>query len=195
MASITTRIGLADHGRAMTLDDFLEAEEEPGYRYELARGVLEVTQVPDDPHGQVVWNLTRIVAAYDLAFPGVILRAGGGNEFQLLLSRMASGRNPDFSLALQGASTDDRGRSIPVLVAEVVSESSVDRDDRVKSEEYLAYGVLGFWIIDLKLRKLTLLVRHEDNWVERRCLTDQPIPSLVLVGLTATVNDLWISFH
>ena len=38
MATIATRIGPADHGRAMSLEEFLEAEEEPGYRCELARG-------------------------------------------------------------------------------------------------------------------------------------------------------------
>ena len=47
MATIATRIGPADHGRAMTLEEFREAEEEEGYRYELARGVLEVTEVPE----------------------------------------------------------------------------------------------------------------------------------------------------
>ena len=46
MATVTTplRIGLADHGRAMTLDEFEEAGFEEGYRYELARGVLEVSE-------------------------------------------------------------------------------------------------------------------------------------------------------
>jgi hypothetical protein len=50
------RIGPADHGRVMTLEEFREAEEEQGYRYELARGVLEVSEVPNDPHGVVVCN-------------------------------------------------------------------------------------------------------------------------------------------
>jgi hypothetical protein len=31
-------IGPADHGRKMTLEEFMEAEVEEGYRYELARG-------------------------------------------------------------------------------------------------------------------------------------------------------------
>ena len=48
------RVGPADNGRRMTLDEFREAEVEEGYRYELARGVLEVREVPDDDHGQVV---------------------------------------------------------------------------------------------------------------------------------------------
>ena len=63
MAAVATvtplRIGPADQGRTMTLEEFREAEETGGYRYELARGVLEVTEVPNDPHGVVVCNLYR----------------------------------------------------------------------------------------------------------------------------------------
>ena len=55
------RIGPADRGRSMTLDEFLEAEVEEGFRYELARGALEVTQVPGEDHGQIVWNLYRLI--------------------------------------------------------------------------------------------------------------------------------------
>ncbi len=193
MATITTRIGPLDNGRAMTIDEFLEAEEELGYRYELARGVLEVSEVPDDPHGQVVSNLYKMAFQFDLAQPGRILRVGGGNEFRLWLPGMVSGRNPDLAIVLRGSTEDYRGRRIPVLVAEVVSESSVDRDYRAKREEYLAYGILEYWIIDLKLRKLTLLIRNGDVWVERPFVEGQPIPSLVLPGLTATVSDLWTS--
>src|SRR4051812_40106826 len=72
------RIGPADDGRALTLQEFLEADEEPGYRYELARGVLEVTEVPDDLHRQVMTNLYEAMARYRRDHPGVILSYGGG---------------------------------------------------------------------------------------------------------------------
>ena len=77
------RIGPADHGRLMTLGEFLEAEEQQGYCYELARGVVEVTQVPDDLHGLIVWALLTAIAVYSREHPGVIYRAGGGSEFRL----------------------------------------------------------------------------------------------------------------
>ncbi len=35
----TTRIGPTDHGRRMTLDEFIEADFQEGWLYELARGV------------------------------------------------------------------------------------------------------------------------------------------------------------
>jgi hypothetical protein len=82
MATVATllRIGPADHGRTMTLEEFLEAEVEEGHRYELARRVLEVTQVPNDPHGVVVCNLDRATSRYDEQHPGVIYRFGGGRS-------------------------------------------------------------------------------------------------------------------
>lgn len=46
MASIATPLGPADHGRVMSLDEFLEAEEEPGYLCELARGVPKASYFP-----------------------------------------------------------------------------------------------------------------------------------------------------
>jgi Uma2 family endonuclease len=195
MATIATRIGPADNGRAMTLEEFLDAEVEEGYRYELARGILEVTNVPDDPHGQVVCNLYRVVSRFDQTHPGSILRYGGGNEFQLLFPGFVSGRNPDLSVALRGAPRNYRRRRDPVLVAEIVSEGSGDRDYRVKREEYLAYGLLEYWIIDLENWKMTLLIRDGDVWVERVLEGDQPIASLVLPGLAATVADLWIDLE
>ncbi len=40
------RLSPADHGRTMTLEECADAEEAEGYRDELARGGLEVTEVP-----------------------------------------------------------------------------------------------------------------------------------------------------
>jgi hypothetical protein len=57
MSMVRIRIGPADNGRTMTLEEFHEAEEQPGYLYELSRGVLEVTQVPGEDHGQILDNL------------------------------------------------------------------------------------------------------------------------------------------
>jgi Uma2 family endonuclease len=194
MATVATplRIGLADHGRTMTLDEFLEAEEEEGYRYELARGVLEVSEVPNDPHGDVVANLYDAISRYRRDHPGVIRRYGGGNEFRFWLPRMISGRNPDLGVVLHGAPKDWRGRRIPVLAAEVVSRGHIQRDYQTKREEYLAYGLLEYWIVDPLERKVTVLTRRGDAWDEAVFRDDQAIGSLVLPRFATTVAELWI---
>jgi len=189
---IPLRIGPADHGRTMTLEEFLEAEEEEGCRYELARSVLEVTQVPNDPHRQVVSNLYLAVAQYHHDHKGVVLSFGGGSEFQFVLPGMISGRNPDLGVVLRGAAKDWRGRRLPVLAAEVVSRGSIQRDYETKREEYLAYGLLEYWIVDPLERRVTVLTRRGDTWNEVVFRDDQVIGSLVLPGFATTVAELWI---
>jgi Uma2 family endonuclease len=195
MATVATaiRIGPADHGRELTLQEFLEAEEEEGYRYELARGVLEVTEVPNDPHGVTVSNLYIGVARYHLDHPGYIYRLGGGNEFRLWLPGLVSGRNPDLAVVLRYAPRDRRRRRLPALAAEGVSRGSSHRDYVTKREEYLAYGLLEYWIVDPIERKVTVLTRNGDVWNEQVVRDDQVIPSLVLPGFLTTVNELWMN--
>ena len=194
MATVTTplRIGPADRGRTMTLEEFLDADVVEGYRYELARGVLEVNQVANDPHGQVVCNLYDAVARYRREHPGIIWRYGGGNEFQFVLPRRISGRNPDLAVVLRGAPKDWRGRRRSALAAEVVSRGSIERDYVIKREEYLAYGLLEYWIVDPLERKVTVLTRRGDTWAEAVFRDDQVIASLVLPGFATTVAELWV---
>lgn len=192
MASIATRIGPADHGRAMSVEEFLEAEEEPGYRYELARAVLEVTEVPNDPHGQVVDNFASVLWQFRLSHPGLIQRVGGAAEFRLWLPGMISGRNPDYAVVLQNAPKDYRGRRIPVLAIEVVSVGGEVRDYETKRQEYLAYGLLEYWIVDPQARRVTVLIRHGDVWAERVFQNDQMAEGLVLRGFQVRVSDLWV---
>ncbi len=74
MAIDRLRIGPADHGRRMTLEEFREADEVFGYRYELARGALEVAEIPEDSHGQVIHNLHELFSLYRVRYPELIRR-------------------------------------------------------------------------------------------------------------------------
>jgi Uma2 family endonuclease len=175
----------------MSLEDFREAEEAPGHIYELARGVLEVTEVPNDPHGQVVSNLYEALALYKHGHPGVIQRLGGSSEFRLWLPGMISGRNPDVAVVLQGTPKNRRGRRPPSLVMEVVSEGGEDRDYVIKRQEYLAFGILEYWIIDPMARCATILVRDGDVWVEMIRRDGEVATSQILPGFDVPVATLW----
>jgi Uma2 family endonuclease len=191
MATTTIQIGPADHGRAMTLSEFLEAEEVPGYRYELARGVLEVTQVPnEEPHGYVTCNLYEAITRYRGENPGIIRRWGAASDFQFVIPEMISGRNPDAAIVLRGTPKDTRGQRRASLAVEVVSVGGETRDYETKREEYLVYGLLEYWIVDPQARKVTVLIREGDTWVEQVFLGDQPVGSLVLPGFATTVSEL-----
>ncbi len=189
-----TKITLADNGRRMTLEEFLEAEEEDGYRYELARGVLEVSEVPNDPHGFIVDIFNCAIVDYRRLHPNRIIRAGGAGEFRLWLPVLISGRNPDYAVILRGTPKDHRGRRPPSMVVEVVSEGSEARrrDYETKKEEYVAFGILEYWIIDPEMHRVTVLKRNGDSWIEAVFGDGQVASGLVLPGFAVTVTDLWV---
>jgi Uma2 family endonuclease len=197
MATTRIQIGPADHGRRLTLEEFREAEEEPGYRYELARGVLEVTEVPNDPHGQIIYNLFAAFVLYDRQHPGLIRRIGEASGFRLWIPEMISGRNPDLSIAFLGTPKGHRGRRPPGLVVEVVSERGEVRDYVEKRQEYLVFGIREYWIVDPMLRQVSVLVRRDEAggpaWDERVYRGDEAIRSELLPDFAGTVAELWVN--
>ena len=101
MATITRRIGPSDHGQRLTLDEFIEADFEEGWLYELARGVIDVTEVPGPHHGRIVRRLARHVRSTTSDdHPGVINYRAGGGECRLRLPGMQSDRHPDQAVYL-----------------------------------------------------------------------------------------------
>jgi Uma2 family endonuclease len=193
MATATLRLGPADHGRSLTLDEYLDAEVEEGFHYELARGVLEVTNVPRDSHGVIVWKLYCAVVAYNLAHPEIIYRSGGGSEFHFVVPTMISGRNPDVAVTLKATPKDARGHRPASFAAEVVSEGTEarERDYVTKREEYLAYGLDEYWIVDPIERRVTILVRNGDAWTESFVKGDDVAESVVLPGFVVPLAGLW----
>ena len=76
---------------------------------------------------------------------------------------------------------------------EVVSEGSEahERDYVTKREEYLAFGIREYWIVDPIARCVTVLVRDGDAWVEHLFRDEQQARSSILPGLAVRVSDLW----
>src|SRR5688572_24672052 len=100
MSTTTRRIGPADHGRRMTLEEFADVEFEGGWLYELARGAIVVTEVPGIHHGRIVDRLTELFVVYKRARPGVINYRANGSECRLRLPEMQSDRHPDQAIYL-----------------------------------------------------------------------------------------------
>ena len=197
MASVKHRIGPADHGRRMTLDEFREADEEPGHRYELARGVLEVTEIPSDEHGQIVDNIHEAFSLFRPRHPGLIRRIGHGSDIRFIIPDLGSDRHPDLAIVFRDPPRDCRGRQLATLAVEVVSPGGkARRRDLVsKREDYLAVGLLEYWIVDPELRQVTVLLRRGEGanaaWEERIRQGDDLVPSELLPGFPGRVSEFW----
>ena len=142
-----TRIGPADQGRRMSLEEFEHAEAEEERLYELSRGVVTVVDVPKPGHLAQVLAIRRQLHAYDAANPGRIHTIASGGECKLLISGLESERHPDLAIYKtpppEGKNDDEIwSQWVPEIVVEVVSPSSRQRDYEEKPEEYLRLGVM-----------------------------------------------------
>ena len=193
-AAPAIKIGPADNGRRMTLAEFLDAEEVPGYRYELARRVIEVSEVPNDPHGLIVDTIHTHFVVYRLANPGLIIRIAHASDVQIVIPWLGTDRHPDLAIVFRGKAPDDRGRCMPDLVVEVASsgKKSRDRDYVAKRKDYLAFGLLEYWIVDLLDRRVTVLSRPDADaaWTERTFGDGDAIVSPLLPGFAVVVSNL-----
>ena len=169
MGKLFVVVGPNDHGKRMSLDEFDQAETIPGHLYELSRGVISVSDVPKKKHLAQVNALRRILAAYDLANTGRIHTIASGSDCKLLLWDLQSERHPDVALYKTPPPDDEDIWStwIPELVIEVVSPGSETRDYDQKPDEYLAFGVMEYWIIDAAKEEVLAMRRSGGKWAKR----------------------------
>jgi Uma2 family endonuclease len=165
-----SKISPADHGLRMSLADFDHAEVQEGYRYELGRGVIVVSEMPKPPHLLQIHAMRRQLAAYDIAQPGRIHSIGGGGECKILLADLESERHPDLAVyktAPPAADEEVWAMWVPEIVVEIVSADSEQRDYGDKREEYLRFGVQEYWIVDARREQVLVLRRSGGRWAER----------------------------
>jgi Uma2 family endonuclease len=185
-------LGLADHGRAMTLEAYEACDFEEGVWFELARGIIVVTEVPGVHHGRIVRRVARMFDHYDEAHAGRITYLAGGAECRLRLPGMQSDRHPDQAVYLtpEPKAPSPWNHWIPAIVVEVISPRSGDRDYVDKREEYLRAGVLEYWILDPKLRRLMVLQRLGDIWQEMIVPVGETYETHLLPGLVVDPGTL-----
>jgi len=175
----------------MTLAEWAAIDEdEPG---ELVDGVLVEEEVPNYIHETVVTWLVALLRAWVSARGGLV----GGSEAKFAV-RARRGRKPDLSVYFPGRAPPGRAPLIrlpPDIMVEVVTPTPRDaRRDRVeKLDDYAAFGVRYYWIVDPELRTLEIFelgadgrYTHALGATEGR-LSDVP----GCTGLSVDLDELW----
>ncbi len=143
-----------DHGRSLTLEEFQSADSLEGFRYELIYGKLDVSPLPNLPHDYLVGWLIRLLWAYAGRHPEVIRHVQGPARVFVPGRRATTAPEPDIA-AYQDFPTDipvaqmDWRDVRPLLVAEVLSEDTADKDLVRNPELYLRVpSIREYWILD-----------------------------------------------
>jgi Uma2 family endonuclease len=191
MIKTLVKVGPADHGKRMSLEDFDKAETQEGFLYELSRGIITVSDVPKRRHLAQIQALRRQISGYDLTHPGLIDPIAAGSECKILLTELESERHPDIAINKTSSALHDEetlwATWIPDVGVEVVSPGSEHRDYVEKKEEYFLFGVTEYWIVDFAQVKLTVLQRHGSRWREEEIRPPARYTSRVLPGFTLDI--------
>ncbi len=188
MATMTEiKLGPADHGRKMSLPEFEHIKVQPGYRYELGRGVIVVSDIPNpQPHLGLWTAARRQLGLYEAVHPSVIFGIYGGAECKILIDLLESERHPDLAIYMTAPPAGDSTAWeiwIPEIVIEIVSPDSIRRDHEEKPDEYLQFGVKEYWIIDAARGEMLVLRRSRGQWAEQIVRPPQTYQTPLLPGL------------
>ena len=168
----------------MTLAKFDHAQGQPGYSYELNRGVIEVMNVPGISHGLTIQEARNQFVRFQLE-KETIRYIAAGSDCKLLLPGVQSERHPDLAIYLfePPAGVEQPWDTwVPAIVIEVVSAGQEARDYQDKRADYLVAGVLEYWIIDPQAQSMLVLQRRGDVWVEHRVKRSGTYSTYLLPG-------------
>ena len=174
MPIVQLKLGPADHGRSLTLDDFESAEYTLGFKYEIIDGRLYVSPVPNVPEAFLETWLRRKLEAYSDSHPKVIGFITPKGRVHVLKRRRATIPEPDLA-AYSALPRDVSLRKLrwkdlnPLLVAEVLVDGEFEKDFYRNPKLYfLVPSIQEYWVlngsIDPSEPSLVQYRRHGDDW-------------------------------
>jgi Uma2 family endonuclease len=163
-----------DQGRPLTLEEFEAAGGREGYSYELIDGKLEVSPLPNLPHDCLKEWLADKLREYRRQHPEVISEVKSPARVFVPDRPQATAPEPDVAayrdfphdLPLAERRWQDVS---PVLVAEVVSEDTADKDLVRNVRLYREVpSVREYWVLDPRVSpdrpSLTVYRRRGRRW-------------------------------
>jgi Uma2 family endonuclease len=148
------KLGKADHGRPLTLDEFWHSDYMEGYRYELIDGKLYVCPQPNLPEARVDRWITRKLEAYSDQHPEIINAVF--NKARVFVPGRPGATVPEPDVAAYHAfplNVDFRAVRwhdvSPLLVVEVLSAEDPDKDlVRNVRLYHQVPSISEYWIFD-----------------------------------------------
>lgn len=191
------QLGPADHGRPLNEGDFYSADFEPGHKYELIHGRVDVSPLPNLPADIIEnWLLDRL-KAYARAHPEVINHVT--NKARVHAGDREDVSNPEPDIAAYADFPHDRRFTIrwqdisPILVVEVLDPDNPEKDTVRNVDVYHSVAsIREYWIVDIRAGadRPSLIVRrrHGRGWRVKTVAFGETYETKLLPGFALVVD-------
>ena len=125
---------------------------------EIIDGKIYLMASPCDEHINVQDNINNIFNTY---FKQNKRRCRAMNESDIRIDK-ENRYKPDIKILCREKRSDD----IPVIVVEVLSKSTQDRDLGIKMKKYAELGVREYWIVTWEISSVVIYLLTEENKYE-----------------------------
>jgi Uma2 family endonuclease len=176
----------------VTADELLAMPRGMGKRYELAAGELRVVPLAGWRHGKIVMRLSARLAAYvdqhDLGM------AFGAETVFRLAGDPDTVRAPDISFVTKRNIPEQEPKDgfwpgAPDLAVEVLSPGDRTGEVDEKIDAWLRAGCVAVWIVNPKLKTITVYRSHAD--VQVKAADDTLQGDSVVPGFSCSVDELF----
>jgi Uma2 family endonuclease len=182
-------IGPFAAGIRMKPREFDRAEFVDGWRYELIDGVLVVSPSPSMNERDPNEELGHLLRNYRDSHPdGSVLDQTINEE---TIYEPANRRRADRAI-WTGLGRKPTRRDVPSILVEFVSKGrrNQTRDYEEKRDEYLALGVVEYWVFDRFASTLTVFSKHRDRFRKRLFKASQSYSTDLLPGFVVPIAKL-----
>jgi Uma2 family endonuclease len=178
-------MAMPNTARPWTLEE-LHRLPDDGNKYELVDGELFVTPAPKEDHETIAARLTDLLGPYVAAH-----RLGRVYRPRAIMRYKGSEAEPDLMVRAERMRPKESWENapMPVLIVEILSDSTRQRDFAQKRDFYMKSGIPAYWIVDGDRRCVTVVRPHREDMVVSTTL--EWSPRGVETPLTISVEELF----
>lgn len=167
-ATLSLRLGPADHSRELSYDEFLAGDFAEGHKYELIDGRLYVSPLARFQHDRVLQHVNRSLTFYQGLHPAAVQWISTEARVFVPGRRRTTCPEPDFALYNTCPTSDelDWDDISPIIVVEVVSPGDPYKDYVRNVDLYQRVpSIREYWVFDRcgEPNGPTLTVYHRES--------------------------------
>jgi Uma2 family endonuclease len=173
----------------MTLEEYLEFEENSPLKHEFINGVLFAMSGPSVAHARITRNLTIAIGTHLKGGPCDVF----ASDVRVTICRDVNeiAYYPDVIVDCRPDTRDTHFVRDPKLIVEVLSPSTQHIDRREKLQNYRLIGSVEEYVIVSQDERRLIVYPRAEGWTPRVYGALQPMVELRSIDLTLPLNELY----